>query len=103
MECPNCHEKLSITTTLPSEQIMYYRIKYEGELLSARTVHGTLAALEKALLLLAKDEGVKARVFVHSVEQKPHELTIGLLLTADPIKVKGGKTARGGHATPPGE
>lgn len=84
MKCPKCETELAIDAALPSEQVMYFTLNYEGDLLSAKTVHGTLAALEKALLLVAKNMDCKASVFVHSIEQKPHQLKVGLLLTAKP-------------------
>ena len=81
MECPSCKATLALTPTFPKEQVMYFSIKHEHELLMAKTVSGTMANAEKLLQAIGKDMGVKVQVFLHSVEQKPNELTFGLLLT----------------------
>lgn len=83
MECPNCKAMLVMTPTaiFPEEQVMYFSIKHEHELLMAKTVSGTMANAEKLLQAIGKEIGVKVQVFLHSVEQKPKELTFGLLLT----------------------
>lgn len=90
MKCPKCETELEIDAAFPSEQIMYFTLNYEGELLSAKTVHGTLAALERSLLSVAKNMDCKGSVFVHSIEKKPNQLKVGLLITAKPnVELRG--------------
>lgn len=83
MKCPNCQTDLKISDKFADEQVLHFSIKYEGDMLSARTVHGTLAQVEKLLIATGKDIGVKTRVYVHSIKQEPHELTFALLVVGD--------------------
>jgi hypothetical protein len=81
MECPNCKAQLALTPEFPEQQVMYFSINHEHELLMAKTVSGTMANAEKLLIEIGKSMGVKVQVFLHSIEQKPKELKFGLLLT----------------------
>ena len=88
MECPKCKAQLELTPVFPEQQVMFFSIAHEHELLMAKTVSGTMANAEKLLIEIGKSIGVKVQVFLHSVEQKPKELRFGLLVTTMAGKMK---------------
>ena len=66
---------------MPERQTVSFKISFEGERLSAKTLGGTITEFEKLLVAVAKDVGVKVHVFIESLEYKAHEATVGFLIT----------------------
>lgn len=60
----------------------------DGELLSAKTVGGTLAQLDKLLTAIGKDLGVKTTVLVNGVSFDKGSVTVDLLVARHEQKPK---------------
>jgi hypothetical protein len=88
MQCPNCKSEFSINAKVPDKQKMELSIKYEGDIISAQTVAQTIANIDKTLVSIGKDLGVKSHVFLSYIEQKEHEIKFGLLITGNSPDLK---------------
>lgn len=97
LKCPHCSQPFEIKTSaaLPHEQRLSFVIKHEHPLLSVKTVHGTLAALEKMLKSAARDIGAECHVFLESVVCKPGETAFHLFISDSDVR----RTVAKGNAT----
>ena len=83
--CPECAAEFNVglETVVPDEQIFSMKLQSKNELLSADTVGGTITSLAKLLGTVAKDVGVPVHVFIKSMEVKPNEVTVGMLIVSN--------------------
>lgn len=89
--CPHCSKPLGINLVaqLLDESRMAFTITpKEGAFLNARTVAGTLQALERLLASVGKEMGYKTITVVEGVSSSNGEITVDLLLSNLPMKEK---------------
>jgi hypothetical protein len=82
-KCPKCGEPLSfqMTTQLMSDSRMSFVIHpNKGELLSARTVGDSISSMEKLLVAVGKDLGVKTNVMVEGLEWTDGSVKIDMII-----------------------
>jgi hypothetical protein len=84
--CPHCAKPFAIEAHLPAEQRLSFAIKFETGMISARTVHSTLANMDKMLQVIAKDVGYKCHTFVEAVRMKEGELVFDLFICDAKVK-----------------
>ena len=83
ISCPHCNEPLglNIVNRLTAQSRVKFAISpKDGQLLSAKTVGGTLEQMEKLLVSMGKDMGVRTSVSVESVECDKGAVTFNLLI-----------------------
>lgn len=82
-KCPKCGEPLSfqMTTKLMSDSRMSFVIHpNKGELLSARTVGDSISNMEKILVSVGKELGVKTNVMVEGLEWTDGSVKIDMIV-----------------------
>lgn len=85
VKCPECGHEASynLFSLIPDKQRMQFKIvPGESGLLSAETVGGTLAEMQKLLRAMGKEHGEKMNVSVCGIEYDNGAVTFDLLLTA---------------------
>jgi hypothetical protein len=83
VKCPHCGEPLGfqMTTKLMSDSRMSFVIHpNEGELLSARTVGDSISSMEKLLVAVGKDLGVKTNVLVEGLQWTDGAVKVDMLV-----------------------
>ncbi|MBP2301548.1 hypothetical protein [Azospirillum picis] len=68
--CPKCHEELDgeLIAQMTEKSIVGFRVvPNEGELLTAETVGGAIANMQKLLSAVSKEVGISTTVLVKSV------------------------------------
>lgn len=81
--CPHCGKDigLEMVARLKSQSRMSFTFHpHPGELMSARTIGGSLENLEKLLVAVGRELGVKTQVLVEGVSSIDGSITIDLLL-----------------------
>lgn len=86
--CPGCGMELALkhSVELPPDQSMSFVIEHEHPLLSLKTVHGTLAAIEKMLKATARDIGTDCHVFLKTVKCEPGRTQFDLFIADHDVK-----------------
>lgn len=101
-KCPKCGEPLSfqMTTKLMSDSRVTFQIQpHKGELLSARTVGDTITNMEKLLVSIGKDMGVKTNVMVEGLQWNDGSVKVDLIIA----RHEPGVTKRRKASSPPSE
>lgn len=95
LRCPHCKASFQLkhTVSLPAEQRMVFAIEHEHPLLSMKTVHGTLAAIEKMLKSTARDIGGDCHVFLEGVDCEPGKTSFRLFVADHDVKKKNASAA----------
>lgn len=82
-KCPHCGEPLSfqVTTQLMSDSRMSFVLHpNKGELLSARTVGDSITNMEKLLVAVGKDLGVKTTVLVEGLQWTDGSVKVDMIV-----------------------
>lgn len=104
-KCPKCGEPLSfqMTTKLMSDSRMSFVIHpNKGELLSARTVGDSITNMEKILVAVGKELGVKTNVMVEGLEWTDGSVKIDMIVARHEPGITKRKRAGGAVSTPLG-
>lgn len=83
VKCPSCGEPIGfkLTTKLMSDSRMSFVIHpNKGELLSARTVGDSISNMEKLLIAVGKDLGVKTQVLIEGLEWTDGSVKIDMIV-----------------------
>lgn len=99
-KCCHCggENHIRASVVMPPSQRMVFAITHEHPLLSLKTIHGTLAGIEKLLKAQARDLGAVCHVFLEGVEWEPNEVRFKLFLADHDVKKRDKAAARA--ATP---
>lgn len=87
-KCPKCETPLELTPAVLGEQMLSLRMTWEGEMMQAKTIAGTIDGTRKLLEMTAKDMGAKCQVFVHKIDQRDKELQVDFILCTEYAKGK---------------
>ena len=88
-ECPNCGHKGKVSSVLaPESRMSFQLVPGERGFMSAGTVGGTLAQVEKLLKSIAVDHGGKVDVYVESMRMDEGKLVFDLVTMAHGDKTK---------------
>ena len=83
VKCPKCGEPLSyqMAAQLMSDSRMSFVIHpHKGELLSARTVGDSISNMEKLLVAVGKELGVKTNVMVEGLTWADGSVTVDIIV-----------------------
>lgn len=89
--CPHCGEKLSVEVAskmMDSSRVRFVLHPNKDELLSARTVGGSIEQMEKLLVACGKEAGVRTAVLVEGISFDDGSVTVSLLVTRQDGKVQ---------------
>jgi hypothetical protein len=80
MQCPNCASDIAAGAIVPDSQRFAIHLTSEMDMFSAATIGGVISNTDELLKAIAEQAGYKVEVFVESLELKPREITVELVI-----------------------
>lgn len=74
--CPKCQTPIVMKAMVPDNQRLVFHMTFEGEMVSAATIGGSIMNMRKLLQVTAKDCGEKVEVFVTNLKMVDHEVSV---------------------------
>lgn len=87
MNCPECGKEVRLMAEELKTERISMTIKYEGDLLEAKTVGGIITNVDKLLKEVSKSHNRRIYVGFGGFEQKEKELTVHLLVMEHQARV----------------